>query len=90
MHNLHKPMSQIEDVNMDAPDDNSTQTTNLRCSNRNMRPSTRICESLKYLKGASAHTIDAEVWIPKSFQEAISRLDLWWELMVKELGMLRE
>jgi len=32
----------------------------------------------------------SNTWIPKTYKEAMTRPDLWWERMAKEFEMLKE
>lgn len=63
----------------------------LRRERREPRPSTRMKESLEYLQRTSAHVAltDSDVWIPRTYKEAMKRPDLWLPPMSKELEMLK-
>lgn len=64
----------------------------LRRNQRERRITEKLRESLEYLKNASAHVAvaDSDVWIPKTYQEAMSQPDLWLGPMQEELEMLKE
>jgi len=34
--------------------------------------------------------VDTDIWIPRTFNEAMRKPELWWELMVKEFEILKE
>jgi len=61
----------------------------LRRSQRSTKPSTRLQKSLEYLNRPIANNIESENWIPIIFKEAIRKLNLWWEPMAIEIGMLK-
>ena len=61
----------------------------LRRSQRSTKPSTWLQKSLEYLNRPIANNIESENWIPITFKEAIRKLDLWWEPMATEIGMLK-
>jgi len=49
----------------------------LRRSQRSTKPSTWLQESLKYLNRPIANNVESKNWIPRTFKEAMRRLDLW-------------
>ena len=54
------------------------------------KPSNRLMESREYLSWPHTFSVDTDTWIPKTFNEAMRKPELWWELMVKEFKMLKE
>lgn len=64
----------------------------LQRERREPRPTTRLRESLEYLKRTSAHVaiVDTDDWIPRTYREAMQWPDLWLPPMLKELKMLKE
>jgi len=47
-------------------------------------------ESQEYLSRPHTFAVDTETWIPKTFNKAMKKPELWWEPMVKEFEMLKE
>ncbi|KAJ3552615.1 hypothetical protein NP233_g12840 [Leucocoprinus birnbaumii] len=62
----------------------------IRRSRREARPSRKMLESMEYLKRTTAHMVDVDKWIPRTYKEAMTRPDLWWEPMSREIEMLKE
>jgi len=62
----------------------------LRRSQHPPKPTNRLMESQEYLSRPHTFAVDTETWIPKMFNEAMKKLELWWEPMVKEFEMLKE
>ena len=62
----------------------------IRRPRRDLKPSTRLRESHEYLNQPCTFIADIDSWVPKTFNNAMKRLDLWWEPMMKEFEMLKE
>ena len=52
--------------------------------------SNRLIESQEYLSRPHTFSVDTDIWIPRTFNEAMRKPELWWELMVKEFEILKE
>ena len=92
LRQLSIPLDLAADFSCSTAKANETPLA-LRREKRDQRPSARMRESLEYLKNASAHmasVAENDAWIPKTYQEAVSRPDLWWPPMAEELEMLKE
>ena len=61
-----------------------------RRSRRTPKPSNRLMESQEYLSRPHIFSVDTDTWIPRTFNEAMRKPELWWEPMVKEFEMLKE
>ncbi|KAF7763932.1 hypothetical protein Agabi119p4_8469 [Agaricus bisporus var. burnettii] len=69
----------------------------VRRSRRDTKPSQRMRESLEYLNRPKANVVDApydphdgEMYVPKTYAEAMRRPDLWFAPMLKELQAMRD
>jgi len=54
------------------------------------KPLNRLMESKEYLSRPYIFSVDTDTWIPRTFNKAMRKPELWWELMVKEFKMLKE
>ena len=62
----------------------------VRRSQRPPKLTNRLIESREYLSQPHTFAVDTDTWIPKTFNEAMKKPDLWWEPMVKEFEILKE
>lgn len=91
---LHKDSPEVETEGAPGAESKGEATEAalpvVRRSQRESRLSTRLKESMEYLQRTSAHVASDDTWLPKSYREAMTRPDLWWEPMNREIEMLRE
>jgi hypothetical protein len=70
----------------------------VRRSRREVKPSRHMLESLEYLNRPRANVslmpqdlaVDSSLSIPQTYHEAMKHSDLWFELMVKELQVMKD
>ena len=91
---LHKNSNDNTAIAREKPDEELSEIPKdlplvLRRSQRSSKPSTWLQKSLEYLNRPIANNIESENWIPITFKETIRKLDLWWEPMTTEIGMLK-
>jgi len=61
----------------------------LRHTRREPRPTEKLKDSLEYLQQPFAHLADSNNDVPKTYNQAMKRPDLWLESMTKEIEMLK-
>jgi len=54
------------------------------------KPLNQLMESQEYLSQPHTFSVNTNTWIPRTFNEAMRKPELWWEPMVKEFEMLKE
>ena len=84
---LHKNATNTDSSHEELTEDGPLA---IRRACREPKPSTRLKELHEYLSRPQTFLTDTEAWIPKSYNEAMRRPDLWWEPMVQEFEMLKE
>ena len=56
---------------------------------RDPKPSAKLKESTEYLNYSVAYITNIDIQVPKTYNEAMKRLDLWLDPMTKEIEMLK-
>jgi len=56
---------------------------------REQKPSAKLKESTKYLNCPVAYITNTNIQVPKTYNEAMKRPDLWLDPMSKEIEMLK-